>query len=85
MSKLTYWKVPVEGDGDCYSLRFKTKAEAMLAWDELVENGDAYQSPGYGGELTWNNYAPPYKVEVEYFGGVFGLLQELTGEARNGW
>tara|TARA_Y100000593_G_scaffold3724_2_gene7302 strand:- start:334 stop:591 length:258 start_codon:yes stop_codon:yes gene_type:complete len=85
MSKLTYWKIPVEGDSDCYSLRFKTKSEAMQTWKNLVESGDAYQSPGHDGGLEWNNYAPPHKVEVEYSGGVFGLLLELTGEARNGW
>jgi len=80
MSKLTYWKMNCVDDSDCYSLRFRTKREAMAAWN-------AYQAerPFDGAGQGLLNFEPPYKVEHEYEGGAFGLMMDLTGESRNGW
>lgn len=70
--KLTYWCIPNMGmyGGDCYSIRAKTKKEALafLAKD-LAEGGKAHE---------WDTCR---KVEVDYDDG-FDLLMHCLSEGR---
>ena len=67
MSKLIYWRLPCLDDSYIYSRRFRTKREAFAEWDRLQAEGER----GFG---------PPEKCILEYEGGIFGALQELTSE-----
>ena len=64
--KLVYWKAECLNDGDCYSIRAKTRKEGKAL---LAEHGpDA-------------SFGPLEKVELFYESG-FQLMQELLSEDR---
>ena len=93
MSRLVYWRmVPTEDNARAYSIRFKTKREAMDYWNDcptdtsgLVEHfltfGDVRRSQD---QLNVLKYTAPQREEVEYEGGVFGLLIETMHETFTG-
>ena len=84
MSKLTYWKLPVENDDSfAYSERFATKREAMDVWNAMEES---HHCEFYGEVRTCEkgcNYLAPEKVTIYYTGGTFGLLKAIANERHN--
>ncbi len=67
--KLTYWYRECLHDSDVYSIREKTKKEALRVVDEHCNPED---------------YGPPIKVTVEYDDG-FDLMKECSGEGGRYW
>jgi len=59
--KLTYWKCKCLDDHDCYSIRAKTRKEA-------VERRDEYNPEAF---------SEPYRVEIEYSSGFDLMTQCL--------
>jgi len=66
--KLTYWCAPCLNDSECYSIRAKTKREAV----EMVK---LYKASG------GTRYGTIRKVTVEYASG-FELLDQCLSEGR---
>ena len=67
--KLVYWKAERLDDGDCYSIRTKTKKEAVA----LVK--------AWGGPEDRSPFGPVTKVELFYDNG-FELMAALLGEGQ---
>lgn len=69
--KLSYWYAPRLDDGDCYSIRAKTKREATEQLRKLEASfGESNSCPKFG---------PIVKVNVEY-SNAFDLMSIYTGE-----
>lgn len=68
--KVTYWYAQRETDSDAYSVRERTKKEALARLDEVCGGDPEYRKHHYG---------PLVKVEVEYDSGL-DLLQQCLSE-----
>jgi len=67
LKTLTYWKVQ-SSDSDCYSLRAKSKKEAIAKYHEAIKEGCRY-------------HAEVIKIESYYY-DMFDLLDSCLSEAR---
>jgi hypothetical protein len=67
--KLSYWYAPMLEDSNCYSIRTRTKKEAVQA------KADHWDPKAYG---------PVRKVTIEYVDG-FDLMEECSVEGRHWW
>lgn len=65
--KLVYWACRCLDDSSAYNIRERTMKEALKKRDEYNKGGGM-------------SYGPVTKVEVDYHGGAFGLMQALMGE-----
>ena len=72
--KLTYWYAQCLEDSDVYSVRTKTKREAVARRREL--NDDTF--PGH------DSYGPVIKVTVEYW-NAFDLMEMCSQEDHHDW
>lgn len=69
---MSYWYAQTLSDADVYSVRERTKKEAIAVLESL-------------GFDDWKEeYAPPKKVTVEYSDG-FDLLQKCSDESHHYW
>jgi hypothetical protein len=82
MSRLKYWKIRCLDDHDCYSIRRKTKKEAMVDWASLLQDGSAKEVEDEEGFTEWKGFEPPRKIEINYRGGTFGLIDLVTSEGK---
>lgn len=67
--KLTYWYAECLGDHACYSIRQRTKRDAIQARSERISGG---------------NYGPVIKVTVKYRDG-FDLVEQCMSEGNGYW
>ena len=84
MSRLKYWKIRCLDDHDCFSIRRKTKKEAMAVWAALLADGSAREVEDDDGFTEWKGFEPPEKIEIHYRGGAFGLMDNLLSEGGGG-
>ena len=97
MSRLIYWRmIPTEDNARAYSkckvtngaraysLRFKTKREAMEYWDGCPSDFYLDGARRSHDPLNTRRYTAPQREEIEYEGGVFGLLTETMPETFTG-
>tara|TARA_Y100000296_G_scaffold16120_1_gene18883 strand:- start:421 stop:852 length:432 start_codon:yes stop_codon:yes gene_type:complete len=77
--KLTYWYAQCPDDSDHYSIRTKTRKEAMQKWKEYGWDEDLKDHPYHSIE----DYKPR-KVTIEYDSG-FDLMIECLEDGCGGW
>lgn len=93
--KLTYWKADCLTDSDCYSIRTRTRREALEALhsEGLVkayggfakrESVEAAHERGVEVDYWELRYGPLRKVTVEYESG-FDLMEMCMSEGRGFW
>lgn len=69
--KLTYWKIQHQKDSNCFSIRAKTKKEAIAQLDNYWDR-DAY--------TEYNGTIEVQKIEVEY-SSAYDLMEQLLCES----
>ena len=74
--KLTYWTAPCLNDSDAYSLRYKTRKEAVQKLRECIAEND--------GDACDAGLGPVRRVTIEYR-DAFDLLLECSDESRMWW
>ena len=84
MSTLVYWKLNRLDDHNAYSLRFRTKQEAVRAYASILQSGTV-TIDGHTHDVTHCKYGEPVKVVVSYTGGVFGAVCRMMEEDCPDW
>jgi hypothetical protein len=96
MSKLVYWKMKNCDGVNSSAMRFKTKREAMAAWDSFApayrallqmphdhdhDHGDLVDGVRESTDPEHCGfYETPIRVVATYYDGAFGLMLALTNE-----